>query len=104
MADYDRQEAMALDAFAGRNYRTFWNQYLILKNGYQFGVEGEMISSALGKNEVMETLSEKGTGRLSKWFYGKMLVKILNKLDKEHCKDAIDLTKGDWEFPVNKQL
>ena len=97
MAEYDRREAMALDAFAGENYRTFWNLYLKKEDGYNFGVHGEMISSALGKNEHDGTLSEKGTGKLSSWFYGIKLVKILNKLDKDHCKNAIDLTKGDWQ-------
>lgn len=96
MQEYDRQEAMALDGFANRNYRTFWNIYLIKENGYKFGVDGEMISSALGKNEVDKTLSEKGKGRLSKWFYGIKLVKILDKLDKNHCINSIDLTKGEW--------
>lgn len=96
MAEYDRQEAMALDGFAGRNYRTFWNQYLIKEGGYQFGELDEMVSSALGKNEHDKTLSEKGTGKLSKWFYGEKLVRVLNKLDPDHCKNSIDLTKGTW--------
>lgn len=96
MAEFDRREAMALDAFAGENYRTFWNLYLKKEEGYNFGVHGEMISSALGKNEHDKTLSEKGTGRLSRRFYGERLVKILNKLDNDHCKNAIDLTKGNW--------
>lgn len=96
MAEFDRREAMALDGFAGRNYMTFWNTYLKKPEGYKFGVLDEMISSALGKNEHDKTLSEKGTGRLSRWFYGLKLVKILDKLDKDHCKNAIDLTKGEW--------
>ena len=97
MAEYDRREAMALDGFAGRNYMTFWNTYLKKPEGYKFGVLDEMISSALGKNEHDKTLSEKGKGKLSSWFYGVMLVKILDRLDKDHCKNAIDLTKGDWQ-------
>ena len=101
MAEYDRREAMALDSFAGENYRTFWNGYLRKENGYNFGVRGEMISSALGKNEHDKTLSEKGKGKLSIWFYGVMLVNILNKLDKDHCKNAIDLTKGEWQPKIN---
>ena len=97
MAEYDRQDAMALDGFANRNYRTFWNTYLKKSEGYSFGIDGEMISSALGKNEVDKTLSEKGTGKLSSWFYGIKLVKILDKLDKNHCINSIDLTKGEWQ-------
>ena len=96
MAEYDRREAMALDACSNRAHRTFWNTYLKKPEGYKFGVLDEMISSALGKNEHDKTLSEKGNGKLSSWFYGERLVKILNKLDKDHCKNAIDLTKGDW--------
>lgn len=100
MAEYDRREAMALDAFAGENYRTFWNLYLKKEEGYNFGVHGEMISSALGKNEHDKTLSEKGKGKLSSWFYGERLVKILDRLDKDHCKNAIDVTKGDWQMKI----
>ncbi|MEC5156642.1 hypothetical protein [Chryseobacterium sp. MP_3.2] len=96
MAGYDRREAMALDAFAGRDYATFWNAYLKTENGYKFGVLDEMISSAAGKNEADGTLSDKGTGKLSRFFFGKRLVNILNKLDADHCKNAIDLTKGTW--------
>lgn len=97
MAEFDRREAMALDGFAGRNYMTFWNTYLKKPEGYKFGVLDEMISSALGKNEHDKTLSEKGKGKLSSWFYGIKLVKILDKLDKSHCINSIDLTKGDWQ-------
>ncbi|MGV8914361.1 MAG: hypothetical protein ACOH1X_02820 [Kaistella sp.] len=99
MAGYDRREAMALDAFAGRNYATLWNTYLKKENGYKFGVLDEMVSSALGKNEADKTLSGKGAGRLSKWFYGDKLVRILNRLDTNHCRNAIDVTKGNWDFP-----
>lgn len=102
MYEYDKQEAMALDAFAGKNYRTFWNGYLRTENGYKFGVDGEMISSALGKNEVDKTLSEKGKGKLSKWFYGIKLVQILHRLDENHCIKSIDLTKGEWIDTRNK--
>ena len=49
------------------------------KTGYKFGVEGETISSALGKNERDGTLTKRG----------KQLVKLLNWLDKDHCRKAI---------------
>lgn len=97
MEGYDRREAMALDGFANRDYATFWNKYLIKPDGYKFGVLDEMVSSALGKNEADKTLSEKGSGKLSKWFYGTKLASILNKLDKNHCGNSIDLSKGDWK-------
>ena len=102
MAGYDRREAMALDGFAGRNYATLWNAYLKKEVGYKFGVLDEMISSALGKNEADQTLSDKGIGKLSRFFFGKRLVNILNKLDADHCSNAIDLTKGEWVDPRKK--
>lgn len=98
LAEYDRQEAIALDKFAGRNYRTLWNDYLIIKGGYEIGELDETISSALGKNQYDNTLSKKGKGKLSKRFYGEGLVKILDKLDPEHCVKSIDITKGKWQY------
>lgn len=95
---YDRSQAIALDAFAGRNYRTLWNVTLIKPNGYQFGVEGETMSSVLGKNEIDKTLTTEPTVDMPKWFYGTNLSKILDKCfnEKNHCINAIDLTKGNW--------
>ena len=49
------------------------------KDGYKFGNFNETISSALGKNERDKTLSKTG----------KLLVKILDFLDKNHCKKSI---------------
>ena len=93
---YFRSTALSIDIWANREFRTLWNDKLKIDRGYEFGKENETISSALGKNERDKTLSKKGKGKLSSWFYGERLVKILNKLDKDHCKNAIDLTKGDW--------
>lgn len=76
---YFRSSALNLDIFANREFRTLWNKVLITDEGYQFGVIGETISSALGKNELKVTL--KRTGRV--------LVKILNFLDKNHCFNSI---------------
>ena len=44
-----------------------------------FGREKETISSALGKNEIDKTLSKKG----------KLLVKILDFFDENHCEKSI---------------
>ncbi|WP_027378189.1 hypothetical protein [Chryseobacterium daeguense] len=98
---YDRSQALALDVFAGRNYRSLWNETLIEKNGYKFGIDGETMSSVLGKNEIDGTLTSKPHPDFPKWFYGRNLSKILDKVFKEnkHCINAIDLTKGDWKFP-----
>lgn len=61
-----------------------FNATLIKSNGYQFGNEDEVISSVIGKNDEAGTLS----------FAGKCLNWLLNTIDKEHTKRAI-------EYPVN---
>ena len=63
----------------------------IITYPYKFGVDGETISSALGKNQLMGTLTKEG----------KMLVNILNKLEKNHCVKWIDESVGDWIDPNN---
>lgn len=55
------------------------NLCLIRENGYQFGRVDETISSVLGKNERDGTLTK----------YGKTIVKILDFIEKNHCKKAI---------------
>ncbi len=77
---YFKSSAISLDKFANREFRTLWNKFLRTENGYHFGVIGETISSALGKNERDNTLTKTG----------KRLVWVLNKLDKNHCIKSID--------------
>lgn len=77
---YFKSSAISLDKFGNREFRTLLNKTLIIKNGYQFGNMNETISGVLGKNERDKTLSKTG----------KMLVFILNKLDKNHCLKSID--------------
>lgn len=95
---YDRSQALAIDVFAGRNYRSLWNTTLIKPEGYKFGVDGETMSSCLGKNEVDGTLTTQPHPDMPKWFYGTNLSKILDKAfsEKNHCFNAIDVTKGNW--------
>ena len=76
---YFRSTALSLDIWANKEFRTLWNTQLRIDGGYKFGKENETISSALGKNERDKTLSKKG----------KLLVKILDFLDKNHCEKSI---------------
>ena len=78
---YFKQSALNLDKYGNREFRAFFNRYFRTENGYPFGNENETISSALGKNER--------DGNLSKC--GKVLVWILDKIDKDHCKKSISL-------------
>lgn len=76
---YFLSSALNLDKYSNREFRTLWNKYLRTEKGYHFGIVGETISSALGKNERDKTLTKTG----------KRLVWILDKLDKNHCKKSI---------------
>ena len=76
---YFRSTALSIDIWANFEFRTLWNTQLRIDGGYEFGVVGETISSALGKNQRDKTLSKKG----------KLLVKILDFLDENHCIKSI---------------
>ena len=79
--DYFRSSALDLDIYACREFRTLWNKMLIIdsEKSYRFGRRGESISSCLGKNQKLDTLSRSG----------KSLVKILNVIQTDHCLLAI---------------
>ena len=72
---------MNLDIFANREFRALWNEVLRTELGYEFGIIGETISSALGKNQRDGTLTNNG----------KALVWVLNRFEKDHCLKSINL-------------
>ena len=77
---YYRNFAVAVDKFGNHQYRSLFNRFLRTGNGYEFGDFRETISSALGKNQRDETLSRSG----------KLLTRILDKIDQNHCKKSIN--------------
>lgn len=76
--EYFKQTAIDIDRFGNHNFRCFLNSALQC-NGYKFGNVNETISSALGKNQRDGTLSN----------FGKGICKILDFIDKNHCKKSI---------------
>ena len=74
------EEAFEIDMFANRSFRTLWNLTLRTKEGYEFGREGETISSAMGKNKRDGTLSKIG------W----VLDFILDLFDNNHSIKSIN--------------
>lgn len=76
---YFKSSAINLDKFGNREFRTLLNKTLRKENGYHFGNIEETISSALGKNERDKTLTKTG----------KVLVWILDKIDKNHSLKSI---------------
>lgn len=77
---YFREEAVAIDRFGNSQYRSLFNAWFVADGGYPHGNINETISSVLGKNEYF--------GKLTKT--GKVLVSILNFIDKNHCAKSID--------------
>lgn len=85
---YFISSATNIDRFGNYEFRSLLNRTLrkhkVIKLGvtlksYDFGDFRETISSALGKNQRNGTLS----------VTGKVLVWILDRLDKDHCKRSI---------------
>jgi hypothetical protein len=76
---YFKSSAINIDRFANYEFRTLWNKTLRKENGYRFGKFEETISSALGKNQRDNTLSKTG----------KVLVWILDKIEKDHSLKSI---------------
>lgn len=72
--------AVSIDCNGNAIGEYFWNDFLILKSGYEYGNRKESISSATGKNEVKNTLRVPG----------KILRNTLNSIQKDHCSKAID--------------
>ncbi len=76
---YFKSSAVNLDRFGNSEFRTLFNLTLKKKEGYKFGNMEETISSVLGKNQRDKTLTRTG----------KVLVWILDTIEKEHCRKSI---------------
>lgn len=72
--------AIAIDELANVMCRAMFNELLITKDWYKFGVIGETISSCLWKNQEAKTLKT-----IWKWLVG-----LLNFIQKNHCINSID--------------
>lgn len=76
--------ALGLDQIGNAVCRDMFNRLLIEEDGYKFGKVQETISSVLGKNQMLDTLS----------LWGWILVSILELFEDEHCiKSIIYFTK-----------
>ena len=74
-----RSIAVGIDQIGNSVCRDMLNRLLITSGWYSFGKVQETISSVLGKNQETGTLT----------FFWAMIVKLLDTLDKNHCKDSI---------------
>jgi hypothetical protein len=74
---YFIERARNVDIFGNVEFKALFNELLITKNGYKFGVMGETISSVLGKNLRGRTLTR----------FGKNLAWLITY---RHCIESID--------------
>ena len=78
---YFKDTAINIDRFGNREFRFSLNKYLILeKSPDRFGNIEETISGVLGKNQLKNNLTK----------FGKGLVWLLNKIEKNHCIKSIN--------------
>ena len=71
--------ALWLDQIGNAVCRDLFNRLLIEKDWYKFGKVQETISSVLGKNQMLDTLS----------LWGRILVSILELFEGDHCLKSI---------------
>ena len=72
--------AISIDQLGNVSMQHLLNLLWITKGGYQFGNRDETISSVLGKNQQNNSLSK----------FGKVMVFLLDKIDKDHALNSID--------------
>lgn len=80
VAQYFREVAVSIDQLGNVVCADLFDLTLIKKGGYSFGNPDETISSALGKNQKLDTLSR--TGKVLNW--------ILSKIEKDHSLISIE--------------
>ena len=78
-SNYFFECALAVDVLGNVMGQHIWNFIFISKDGYRFGKRGEAMSSVFGKNEK----------NLTTIYLGKVMVKVLNLLQKDHCLISI---------------
>lgn len=80
VSDYLRSVAVSVDQLGNVVCKDLFDLVLIKKEGYKFGHPDETISSVLGKNQLLDTL----TG------VGKCLNAILSFIEKDHSVISIE--------------
>ncbi|MDT0622295.1 hypothetical protein [Croceitalea vernalis] len=77
---YALQLAISIDQLGNVLMQHLFNSIWIKNNGYQFGNRDETISSAIGKNKELGTLTN----------FGKVIDKLLDLIDPNHSLNSID--------------
>ncbi len=80
IGEFSLKIAISIDQLGNVLMQHLFNALWITNDGYAFGNSDETISSALGKNKQLGTL----TG------FGKLIDKILDRIDPNHTLNSID--------------
>lgn len=103
IGEYLLKIAISIDQLGNVLMQHLLNALWVKKGGYKFGNRDETISSALGRNRKMATL----TG------FGMVIDKFLDLIDRDHSLNSIDyyiepsetiIDKLAWIHIVNKQI
>jgi len=92
IGDFSLKISISLDQLGNVLMQHLLNKIMILKGGYKFGNRDETISSVLGKNIEMNTLSK----------FGKGLNSILDAIDMGHSLNSIDYYIEPLEDTIKK--
>jgi len=77
---YLKDTGITLSKLANRDLRTMFNKFLKQQEcGHKFGSCDETVSSALGKNQILGTLTKSG----------RVLVILLHRCEKHHCLKSV---------------
>ena len=87
------ESALAIDIACNTVFSSLFNDWCLKKNSYPFGKRGESVSSVLGKNLVLGTLTKFGLG----------VSGLLDLIDVNHCYKNIEGT-GFEHYPEPKKI
>jgi len=80
IGEYTLQIAISIDQLGNVIMQHLLNLLWIKKDGYLFGNRDETISSVIGKNKLLNTLTN----------FGRLMDKILDIIDTNHSLNSID--------------
>lgn len=80
VGEFALKMAVSVDQLGNVIMQHLFNLLWIKKGGYLFGNRDETISSALGKNKQLDTLTS----------FGKLIDKLLDTIDPNHTLNSID--------------
>lgn len=85
---HEYEKAASRDQTGNVVHHTILNKFLIAPNGYKCGDKDETVSGVLGVNEILRYIANP---------LGSKLVKLLNRIEQDHCYISIDEGDIRWK-------